>query len=67
MNGYWSQWGAWGGCSVTCGGGIRSRSRACNDPLPTINEKVKGSNCPSSSIDIEQCTKPRCDANLLPI
>ena len=27
--GYWSQWGAWGGCSKNCHQGRKSRSRTC--------------------------------------
>ena len=35
QDGNWGQWGAWSTCSATCGEGIESRKRFCNDPKPS--------------------------------
>jgi len=35
QDGNWGQWGAWSTCSATCGSGIETRKRLCNDPKPT--------------------------------
>ena len=34
VDGNWAEWRDFGICSVTCGGGERSRSRQCNNPSP---------------------------------
>lgn len=30
VNGDWFEWGPWSLCTVTCDGGLRSRSRECD-------------------------------------
>lgn len=45
VNGNWGDWTEWTDCSQTCGGGIKSRTRLCNKPLP----KNGGSDCTTSS------------------
>ncbi|XP_068726247.1 A disintegrin and metalloproteinase with thrombospondin motifs 16-like [Montipora capricornis] len=45
QDGGWSSWGTYGGCSRTCGGGVKYRSRKCNNPQP----KYFGKGCKGSS------------------
>ena len=38
-DGGFSNWGVFTPCSATCGGGMQSRSRVCNNPPPQYNGK----------------------------
>ncbi|XP_065128871.2 A disintegrin and metalloproteinase with thrombospondin motifs 14 isoform X2 [Paramisgurnus dabryanus] len=55
-DGGWSSWGKFGSCSRTCGGGIRSRSRQCNNPVPAYG----GRDCPGSTFDYQVCNTEDC-------
>ncbi|XP_061184993.1 uncharacterized protein LOC133193009 [Saccostrea echinata] len=56
IDGAWSQWGAWGTCSVSCGGGKRSRARTCTDPKPANG----GKSCLGDSSVLEDCNSQAC-------
>ncbi|XP_062234654.1 A disintegrin and metalloproteinase with thrombospondin motifs 3 [Platichthys flesus] len=55
-DGSWGSWSKSGSCSRTCGGGIRSRSRQCNDPPPAYG----GRDCPGSTFDYQMCNTEEC-------
>ncbi|KAK3529633.1 hypothetical protein QTP70_032506 [Hemibagrus guttatus] len=55
-DGGWSSWGRFGSCSRTCGGGVRSRSRQCNNPPPAYG----GRECPGSEFDYQICNSEDC-------
>ncbi|XP_072024326.1 uncharacterized protein [Amphiura filiformis] len=47
---FWSDWCAWGACSVTCDNGMKYRSRACS-----VDDA-----CTGPSDDASTCTLPAC-------
>ncbi|CAC5418756.1 HMCN [Mytilus coruscus] len=56
IDGAWSQWGSFGQCSVTCGGGQYTRSRTCSDPYPQNG----GLPCSGDSSEYENCNTQAC-------
>ena len=54
VNGGWSSWSDYGACSVTCGLGRQTRTRACDNPSPSGG----GSTCPGSSAETRECNTP---------
>ena len=58
VNGGYSEWTTWSECSVSCGGGQRTRSRECNKPEPQHG----GKNCESlgAAKETEDCNKTPC-------
>ncbi|XP_060595418.1 hemicentin-1-like isoform X4 [Ruditapes philippinarum] len=55
-DGGWSSWQRWGSCSVSCGGGIQSRLRACSNPRPSL----LGRYCNGSPDETRTCNKRQC-------
>ncbi|XP_061491244.1 A disintegrin and metalloproteinase with thrombospondin motifs 14 isoform X2 [Rhineura floridana] len=52
----WSSWSKFGSCSRTCGGGVRSRSRNCNNPPPAYG----GRHCPGATYEYQVCNTEEC-------
>ncbi|KAJ7989100.1 hypothetical protein DPEC_G00316030 [Dallia pectoralis] len=54
--GGWGPWSLWDTCSVTCGGGLQTRQRLCNDPIP----KYGGKDCQGDAKSSQLCAKQEC-------
>ncbi|KAL4222773.1 brain-specific angiogenesis inhibitor [Mactra antiquata] len=60
-DGGWSDWGTWSVCSLTCGGGIHSRSRTCSNPVPS----ERGQYCNGDPFEVKTCTGNICPETLV--
>ncbi|VDI19141.1 Hypothetical predicted protein, partial [Mytilus galloprovincialis] len=58
-NGNWGSWSDWTVCSSSCDSGHQTRSRLCNDPVPTSN----GAYCNGKSFEVLNCSIARCTVN----
>uniref|UniRef100_A0A8D3DQX8 Thrombospondin-1 n=1 Tax=Scophthalmus maximus TaxID=52904 RepID=A0A8D3DQX8_SCOMX len=56
INGNWGPWSPWDTCTLTCGGGVQTRKRLCNDPGP----KYGGKECVGEAKDTQMCNKKAC-------
>ncbi|XP_072015846.1 A disintegrin and metalloproteinase with thrombospondin motifs 6-like [Amphiura filiformis] len=56
VNGGWSSWASYSQCSRTCGGGVRTRERCCDNPKPENG----GTPCSGVSSEIELCNTEAC-------
>ncbi|XP_066935005.1 uncharacterized protein [Clytia hemisphaerica] len=59
VNGNWGRWSSYGGCSKTCGGGSRTRTRRCDSPKPQNG----GASCKGSSTQSGRCNIQKCLPN----
>ncbi|KAI8485010.1 hypothetical protein Bbelb_372560 [Branchiostoma belcheri] len=60
VNGGWSDWGPWSGCSVTCGIGTETRDRTCTNPAPDNG----GADCDGPAQETQACdTGVSCPGN----
>ncbi|XP_063157945.1 SCO-spondin-like [Candoia aspera] len=57
-NGGWGAWGPWTACTFSCGGGMRSRSRACDSPAP----RGGGDYCEGPPTQVDACSLNPCPA-----
>ncbi|KAL3315722.1 hypothetical protein Ciccas_005642 [Cichlidogyrus casuarinus] len=60
-DGQWGSWTPWSLCSKSCGGGIKRRTRKCDNPAPTEG----GADCPANEANTqdEQCNTELCPIN----
>ncbi|KAL3861903.1 hypothetical protein ACJMK2_007916 [Sinanodonta woodiana] len=58
IDGGWGDFGPWGSCSATCGGGIQKRYRYCNNPIPH-----GGAYCVGSSEEQQSCNTHICSVD----
>ncbi|XP_076295392.1 A disintegrin and metalloproteinase with thrombospondin motifs 7 [Lasioglossum baleicum] len=63
VHGGWSEWGAMGACSRTCGGGLHFSERECNKPIPANG----GRYCLGERRRIKICNTQPCDPKKPPL
>ena len=51
-DGSWSSWGEWSACSSSCGNGLKTAQRECNNPSPSGT----GDECEGASRKSQQCS-----------
>ncbi|XP_058399236.1 A disintegrin and metalloproteinase with thrombospondin motifs 14 isoform X3 [Diceros bicornis minor] len=56
QDGGWSSWTTFGSCSRSCGGGVRSRSRSCDNPPPAYG----GRQCSGPTFQYQVCNSEEC-------
>ncbi|VUZ55036.1 unnamed protein product [Hymenolepis diminuta] len=59
IDGGWGAWGPWSHCSKSCDGGIRRRTRQCNNPTPQFG----GAQCEGSDNESTKCQENPCPVN----
>ncbi|XP_053402734.1 A disintegrin and metalloproteinase with thrombospondin motifs 18-like [Mercenaria mercenaria] len=56
INGWWTEWGQWSHCSRSCGGGIKTRTRECNNPRPQYGGKTcQGADAVHKMCNLHEC------------
>ncbi|XP_045702012.1 A disintegrin and metalloproteinase with thrombospondin motifs 13 isoform X2 [Phyllostomus hastatus] len=61
VHGHWSAWGAPSPCSRSCGGGVATRRRQCNNPRPAFG----GLPCTGADLQAEMCDTQACETTQL--
>ncbi len=59
--GQWSEWSTFSSCSVTCGGGVKIRTRQCNSPVSSHASLP----CSGSTTDVLACNTAPCGGTIL--
>ncbi|XP_066276185.1 cartilage intermediate layer protein 1-like isoform X2 [Branchiostoma lanceolatum] len=56
VDGSWVTWGSWASCDVTCGGGVKTRTRTCTNPEPSGG----GADCVGDTEQTRDCNDFPC-------
>ncbi|XP_039714716.1 A disintegrin and metalloproteinase with thrombospondin motifs 13 isoform X2 [Pteropus medius] len=56
VHGHWSSWGPPSPCSRSCGGGVVTRKRQCNNPRPAFGGRA----CVGADLQAEMCNTQAC-------
>ncbi|XP_015449622.1 A disintegrin and metalloproteinase with thrombospondin motifs 13 [Pteropus alecto] len=56
VHGHWSGWGPPSPCSRSCGGGVVTRRRQCNNPRPAFGGRA----CVGADLQAEMCNTQAC-------
>ena len=56
VNGGFSRWGFWSDCSLSCGGGVQTRTRTCTNPPP----QGYGKGCDGPVQETRACNDTPC-------
>ena len=56
VNGGWTQWSEWSGCSPSCGPAQKYRKRSCTNPRPAHGGRV----CVGPETSVERCRNVPC-------
>ena len=62
VNGGYSDWGQYGDCSKSCGGGKQTRKRTCTNPPPSHD----GKDCSGLGLDSSsrECSNQECPGKI---
>nr|XP_020493347.2 LOW QUALITY PROTEIN: A disintegrin and metalloproteinase with thrombospondin motifs 7 [Labrus bergylta] len=60
VNGGWASWSEWSACSRTCGAGVQSAHRDCDNPVPAH----RGKYCLGERRRYKTCNTPPCPPDL---
>ncbi|XP_058380669.1 A disintegrin and metalloproteinase with thrombospondin motifs 13 [Diceros bicornis minor] len=61
VHGHWSGWGPPSPCSRSCGGGVVTRRRQCNNPRPAFGGRA----CIGAELQAEMCNTQACEKTQL--
>ncbi|XP_063288961.1 A disintegrin and metalloproteinase with thrombospondin motifs 13 isoform X1 [Pelobates fuscus] len=61
VHGAWSSWTSFSSCSRSCGGGVVTRKRLCNNPRPAFG----GHTCEGPSLQADMCNTQACETSQL--